>query len=103
MSYTDDFGDVVYRTIRRPKENTVEVRVNGALQTETTHYTVAYSTGIITFVTPPASGATVTQKCQFYTKVRFMNPSLPASLIKFVSDSDALVEIEPIPLIELIN
>lgn len=48
------------RKITRPVDGTWNVYVNGVLQTYTTHYTINYSTGIITFVTPPATFATGT-------------------------------------------
>lgn len=50
---------------------TLEVYVNGALQTETTHYTVNYTTGVITFVAAPTSGHAVTASYRFRRLVVF--------------------------------
>jgi hypothetical protein len=36
------------------------VYIDGSAQTETTHYTIAKDTGVITFVTAPADGAEIT-------------------------------------------
>lgn len=48
------------RKITRPVSGTWNVYVEGVLQTETTHYTINYDTGIITFLTPPGVKATGT-------------------------------------------
>ena len=47
------------RAIQLPVAGTVEISVAGVLKTETTHYTVDYSTGVVTFTggNIPAAGA----------------------------------------------
>lgn len=41
-------------------ENSEVVRVNGIVQTKTTHYSIDYSTGVIQFVNAPALGESIT-------------------------------------------
>jgi len=62
-----------YRTILLPKSGTVLISVNGVLRTETTHYTVNYETGLVTFTggNIPAAGHLVKAGFWFYCKVRF--------------------------------
>lgn len=55
---TKVYGDAVRPLtlpITRPVSGTLLVYVNAVLQTETTHYTVDYNTGLVTFVSPPAA------------------------------------------------
>jgi uncharacterized protein (TIGR02217 family) len=62
-----------YRTITLPISGSVKIAVNGVYKTETTHYTVDYSTGIVTFSggNIPANGHDVTAGFKFRCKVRF--------------------------------
>lgn len=46
------------------------VKVNGAVQTNPTNYSIS-STGLITFVTAPAAAATITATFSYYFRVRF--------------------------------
>lgn len=49
-------GYTTVRNVTRPINGTVKIYVNGVLKTETTHYTINYSTGLVTFTggnTPP--------------------------------------------------
>ena len=50
------------------------IYVNGSLQTLTTHYTIS-STGLVTFVTAPGAGLSITWSGTFYYRVRFNNDS----------------------------
>ena len=59
------------RNITKPVEGTVLVAVDGVLQTETTHYTIDYATGIITFVTAPPLDDSVTVGYEFDVECRF--------------------------------
>lgn len=54
------------RTVKKPKNGTVKIYKAGVLQTETTHYTVNYSTGVVTFVTAPANGNTIKAEYEYY-------------------------------------
>lgn len=56
--------------------DTVKVRDNGSLLTLTTDYSVDATTGIITFVTAPTTGHTITTDCDFHIPVRFDNDSM---------------------------
>lgn len=59
------------RTIKVLKVGTVVVAVAGVIKTETTHYTVNYDTGVITFTggNIPTLGQAVTAGYEFYVKV----------------------------------
>ncbi len=59
------------RNITRPESGTVLIALNGALQTETTHYTIDYTTGIVTFVSAPGAGVAITAGYRFYIPMRF--------------------------------
>ena len=63
-----------YETTRTISQiGAISVAVNGTTKTETTHYTVDYETGIVTFTggNIPATGEGVTAGCSFYVPVRF--------------------------------
>lgn len=68
--YADDVQNHL-RNITKPINGTVLVEVNAVLQTETTHYSVNYQTGIVTFVTAPPLGQTVRWGGEFDVPVRF--------------------------------
>ncbi len=59
------------RKITRPKRGTVRIYLNGTLKTETTHYTINYATGVVTFLSAPGSGVKVQWAGQFWVPVRF--------------------------------
>jgi uncharacterized protein (TIGR02217 family) len=58
-------------TVKKPVANTVIVSKNGISLTYNTDYVVDYSTGIVTFVTPPASGALLQWGGEFDLPCRF--------------------------------
>jgi len=65
-------GGVNYdRIISKPVDGTLLVYVDAVLQTETTDYTVDYTTGIITFVSAPGAALSVNVTCEFDVPVRF--------------------------------
>lgn len=73
FTLTDMTIIAVNRTIKIIKTGTLLVAVDGVLKTETTHYTVNYDTGVITFTggNIPAGGspaASVTAGFEFYVK-----------------------------------
>jgi len=94
-TYSDAGGSYV-RNIYKPVSGTVQVYLNGVLQTVTTHYTINHSTGIITFVTPPSNGVVVTVTCEFDVPVRFDTDSLDVTL-QWIEAG----QVQGIPLIEL--
>lgn len=59
------------RTITRPVSGTLKVWVGGVLKTETSDYTVDYSTGLITFGTAPGDDVDVSIITEFDVPVRF--------------------------------
>ena len=71
------------RNIFRLVSGTLTVFVNAVEQTETTHYTVNYDTGLITFVTPPPSSQLVQIATEFDLLVRFDQDDLNISMETF--------------------
>lgn len=59
------------RPIQRPI-TAIKVYLDGVAQVVTTDYTVNYSTGVITFVSPPALGVDIGWSGEFYTPVRWL-------------------------------
>lgn len=64
------------RPITKPVQGTLLVYEGGVLKTETTHYTVDYTTGLITFLTAPGDGVEVDVICEFDVPVRFDTDAL---------------------------
>ncbi len=64
-------GHTYSKTIRKIVTGSYYVYVGGVLQTETTHYTIDITTGIITFVSAPGSSVSVGVVCEFDYVVRF--------------------------------
>jgi uncharacterized protein (TIGR02217 family) len=89
-----------YRTILLPKSGTVLISVDGVLKTETTHYTVNYLTGIVTFTggNIPAAGKLVKAGFWFYCKVRFDSNDLSQTYEGFKTGA-----MGSIPLIEVLT
>jgi len=73
------------------------IRVNGVVQTVTTHYTIG-STGLVTFVTAPPSGHAVTWDGEFDIPVRFDVDYLPVTM-----NVNDIAEIGSISLREVIG
>ena len=80
------------RTIKKPVDGTVRIAVNGMAVTPT----VDTTTGLVTFVTAPASGAAVTAGFEFDVPVRFDTDSLSINLSDFAAG-----DIPSIPLVEI--
>lgn len=74
-------SDNFLRKITRLVAATVKVYDNGVLKTETTHYTVGYDTGIITFLIAPTVGHSISVICEFDVPVRFDTDSLKKRVI----------------------
>jgi uncharacterized protein (TIGR02217 family) len=70
----------VTRNITKPITGTVKVAVATVAQTEGVDFTVNYSTGVVTFGTPPSNGAAVTAGCQFNDEVRFESDDTAVSI-----------------------
>jgi len=73
------------RLISKPKNTTILIGDNGALQTETTHYSIDYTTGAVTFVTPPVDTHTLTWGGEFYVPVRFDDDELDIVLSHYLA------------------
>lgn len=85
----------VDRTIKVIKTGTLLVAVAGVLKTETTHYTVNYDTGIITFTggNIPTGGQAITAGFEFYVKVCYgpQNPVQTLAGREFTSVASILL------------
>ena len=81
------------RTITKPVAGTVAVAVGGTIHSS--GWSVDTTTGLITFATAPANGATITAGFEFDVPVRFDTDQLDVTL-----DIERLGSITSIPLIE---
>ena len=77
--------------------STPVIKVNGVTQTVTTHYTIG-ATGLVTFVSPPASGHALTWTGEFDIPVRFDVDYLPV-----VMNVNSIAQINSISLREVIG
>ena len=59
------------RFITKPVTGTVLISLDDVTQTETTHYTIDHTTGLVTFNSAPTGGQVVKGGCQFDVPVRF--------------------------------
>ena len=84
----------VYRDITKPVAGTVLVEVNGTPMAS--GWSVDETTGILTFATAPADGATIRAGFEFDVPVRFDTDTLDVTL-----DFERLGTITSIPLIEV--
>lgn len=91
-----DGGEDYDRTITKPVNGTLLVYLDGVLQTETTNYTVDYTTGIITFTSPPGGSVVVAVICEFDVPVRFDTDNFGITLATFDAGS-----IPDLPVVEL--
>ena len=82
------------RAIRKPVSGTVQVYKNAVLQT--TGISVDHATGMVTFTTAPASGATVSSNFEFDVPVRFDTDRLAATMDSYGTHSWV-----DIPLVEV--
>jgi len=82
------------RVIAKPVAGTVRVAANGVELTS--GFTVDTTTGIVTFASPPSSGAALTAGFAFDVPVRFDTDSLSINLSSFAAG-----EIPSIPIVEI--
>lgn len=85
------------RRIIKPISPTVSIYKNAVLQTLTTHYTIDYTTGIITFVTAPANGLSLTWTGRFWTPVRFETDQFTAEM----ADALTALSYQGLPMLEI--
>lgn len=99
--YGAEIGFEELRKITRPVSGTLSVWKDATLQTVTTHYTINYETGIVTFLSAP--GASVLEVAvEFDIPVRYDIDKLQATLIMpEAGDRPAYHSWEQIPLMEV--
>ncbi|MDN5248123.1 MAG: DUF2460 domain-containing protein [Wolbachia endosymbiont of Tyrophagus putrescentiae] len=85
--------DKYTRTITKPVHDTVKICINGKDNNE---YSLDYTNGKITFLTPPEKGSIIAASFEFDVPVRFDTDYLSASLDNYGSNS-----CNNIPLVEL--
>lgn len=83
------------RTITKPVVGSVKIYFNGALQSGS-NYSLVTTTGVVTFVTAPASGVAVSADFEFDVPVRFDTDRLSATL-----DAYGVGSWSDIPIVEL--
>ena len=85
------------RPITKPISGTVLLEINGSPQVETTNFTVNYTTGLITFVSPSSLTATDEVKAgfQFHVPARFDVDRIPMQL------QGPLISNTRVPVIEI--
>lgn len=88
------------RTIYLPVSGTLAIYVNGVEKTEATHYSVNYSTGVVTFAggSIPPNGHAITADFEFDLPMRFDDDHLKFRLL-----TATLHTVPSIPLIEVIG
>lgn len=84
------------RPIKKPVSGTVLVAVNGAPKALGTDYTLDLATGVVTFTSAPANGASVTAGFEFDVPARFDTDRLEISLAAFKAG-----ELPHIPIVEI--
>ncbi|HHC29836.1 MAG TPA: TIGR02217 family protein, partial [Rhodobacterales bacterium] len=84
------------RPIRKPVAGSVRIGLQGDPLTETIHYEVDETTGIITFYDAPAEGADVTAGFEFDVPVRFDTDRIQTSVASFQAG-----EAPSVPVVEV--
>lgn len=96
-----DSGNAYNREIYLPENGTVLIYDNASIKTETTHYTINYNTGLVTFVVAPTAAHVLTWSGNFYVPVRYDADELPDSkLFLWRTDGTGLMDGPSIELIE---
>lgn len=84
------------RRITKPVAGTVRVGLQGDEVQEGLHYQVDWSTGIVTFVTAPATGEQVTAGFEFDVPVRFDTDRVQVSVASFQAG-----DVPHVPVVEV--
>lgn len=84
------------RTINKPVSGTVKIALNGTI---TSAYSLDYTTGIVTFTSAPASGASITWGGEFNVEVRFGKENDKALMAAI--DDWGYGSLDPIVLVEV--
>lgn len=85
-----------WRTIRAPVAGSVRIAVDGVERTEGPHWTLNATTGVVTFLTAPASGAAVTAGFEFDVPVRFDTDAIRVQVSGFAAG-----EVPAVPVVEV--
>lgn len=93
------------KKVMHPISPLTELRVGAAVLTESTHYTVDYSTGIVTFVAGsiPAVGLIVTADFLYDTPVRWLSDHVETRILQAYNDDEPQQEINQADLIEVFD
>jgi uncharacterized protein (TIGR02217 family) len=94
------------KKIMHPILPLTELRVDGTALTEGTHYSVDYSTGIVTFITGsiPAAGVIVTADFFYETPVRWLSDHVETRIQQaYGIDGEVMQEINQADLIEVFD
>ena len=86
------------RRITKPVSGTVTATVNSVAKTEGVDYVVDYTTGVITFTTPPATAQPIAITCHFDIPCRFDIDDLPRSY-----DEWQALSVNSVPVVELLQ
>lgn len=99
---TYSYGGYSYdRPVYHPISGTLEVYESAVQGTEGVDYTVDYTTGVITFTSPPAMSAPITVNAEFDIRVRFMDKNLDITQLVFDQTGKLSGSAPSIPLISV--
>jgi uncharacterized protein (TIGR02217 family) len=84
------------RPIQKPVKGSVRIGIHGDPLTETIHYEVDETTGLVTFATPPDIGAEVTAGFEFDVPVRFDIDRIQVSVASFKAG-----DVPNVPVVEV--
>jgi uncharacterized protein (TIGR02217 family) len=94
-----DAANAYNREIYKPKSGTILIYANTVLQTETTHYTINYATGVLTWVAD-RTGQSITWSGTYYVPVRYDVDELPdVELFLYRENATGLVTVS-VPMVE---
>ena len=97
LSKTYASGEARYvRPIKKPVEGSLQVGLQGDPLEIGAHFTVDYTTGVLTFEKAPDVGAQVTAGFEFDTPVRFDTPAIRVSIDGFQAG-----DIPDVPVLEV--
>ena len=85
------------RRIVKPVSASVSIYKDGVLQTVTTHYTIDYATGIVTFTAAPGDNLPLTWTGRFDVPVRFATDYFSVDM----NDAISAISYQNLPLLEI--
>jgi uncharacterized protein (TIGR02217 family) len=89
-------GEAVARDISKPVAGTVRIGLQGDPQTESVHFDVDVTTGLVAFASAPAVGETVTAGFEFDVPVRFDADRIQVSVASFQAG-----DVPSVPVVEV--